>query len=571
MSPEAGFARIRTVYLFALALIVGAALLLGWTQIWTVPGYLSLLFVATIARLWGLRAAVAASVATAVLLWFRVLPSVFPGRPLPFLLLRLLLFLAVSFVIALIVLQKDETEQRYQRLVDVSPDGIGMIGQGGQIVYANPALLRILGATKPEQVIGRNTVELVHPDQQDRARGRVATLRRRQPLEWIEETWVRLVGKTIQVEVFGLPGPPGGEILGQGFVRDLTDRKQGEARIAESRRRFEALFNAAIDAILFLDSNGRYVDANPAASRLLGYTHEEILTKKRGDFTRPEDRVVAEAAWHDLQTGGTPRREYTVLRKDGRTVEVEFQVVTDVMPGIHAGFIHDISARKAAERSVHQLSVRLLQLQDEERRRISRQLHDTTAQNLAAIRLILSRIGRGPAASDPAIRDAIDECLGLTDDSINEIRTLSYLLHPPMIEEAGLLPALRWYAQGFGQRSGIKMTLDFPEELDRLPADVETAVFRIIQEALTNIQRHSGSTVARIRLEEDDDVLHLAVEDEGHGMPAHLRDPERVFAASGVGIAGMRERAIELGGNLRIESRDNGTAVLVTLPISRTH
>ena len=115
------------------------------------------------------------------------------------------------------------------------------------------------------------------------------------------------------------------------------------------------------------------------------------------------------------------------------------------------------------------------------------------------------------------------------------------------------------------------MTLDFPEELDRLPADVETAVFRIIQEALTNIQRHSGSTVARIRLEEDDDVLHLAVEDEGHGMPAHLRDPERVFAASGVGIAGMRERAIELGGNLRIESRDNGTAVLVTLPISRTH
>ena len=138
-----------------------------------------------------------------------------------------------------------------------------------------------------------------------------------------------------------------------------------------------------------------------------------------------------------------------------------------------------------------------------------------------------------------------------------------------MIEEAGLLPALRWYAQGFEGRSGIAVTLDLPDELDRLPAEVETAVFRIVQEALTNIQRHSGSAVARIRLYKRDNVLHLAIEDEGRGMPAHLRDEERMFAASGVGIAGMRERTRELGGSVRIESRDKGTAVLMTLPISR--
>src|SRR5204863_7046744 len=136
-------------------------------------------------------------------------------------------------------------------------------------------------------------------------------------------------------------------------------------------------------------------------------------------------------------------------------------------------------------------SARLLHLQDEERRRIARELHDTTAQNLAAIRLLLTRVVRGEGR-DPALRESLDEALALTDTSIHEVRTLSYLLHPPMIEEACLLPALRWYVQGFEERSGIQATLDLPAELERLPAELETALFRIVQESLTNIQRHSG-------------------------------------------------------------------------------
>ena len=181
MASESGFARIRAIYFVAIAIVV--VIVLGWRQFWTAPGYLALLLVAVIARMWGFLAAVVATIGLAALLWFRILPAVFPDRPLPFLLVRLLLFLIVGIIIAQIVLQRDETEERYQRLVDLSPDGIGMIDQDGKVIYANPAMLRILGATAAEQVIGRNTVEFVHPHEQDRSKERIATLRRGEPLE----------------------------------------------------------------------------------------------------------------------------------------------------------------------------------------------------------------------------------------------------------------------------------------------------------------------------------------------------------------------------------------------------
>jgi len=179
----------------------------------------------------------------------------------------------------------------------------------------------------------------------------------------------------------------------------------------------------------------------------------------------------------------------------------------------------------------------------------------------------LSRAGRSAGASDPVVREAIDESIALTERAIAEIRTLSYLLHPPMIEAAGLLPSLRWYAQGFQERSGIAVTIDLPDELERLPIEMETAVFRIVQEALTNIQRHSGSTVAKIHIERQPQVLKLEIADQGRGLPAGLRDNESMLAAAGVGIAGMRERAREFGGRMDVQSGDGGTTVSVSLLI----
>lgn len=156
----------------------------------------------------------------------------------------------------------------------------------------------------------------------------------------------------------------------------------------------------------------------------------------------------------------------------------------------------------------------------------------------------------------------------MTDQSIAEVRTLAYLLHPPLIDEAGLLPSLQWLSRGFEERSGIKVTLEAPEELDRLPGESETALFRIVQEALTNIQRHSGSAVAHIRLSPQSKHLQLEIEDQGHGLPEHLRGQGAdTLAAAGVGIAGMQQRIRELGGNLEIASTDHGTKIAVTLPL----
>lgn len=544
-----------------------AAVLLWSGQIWTVPGYLSVLFVAAIARLWGLRAALVAMVVLGILLWFGFLPFLFPDRGQTFYILRLALFVTMSTIIVLIILQKDEAEERYRKLVDLAPDAIVILSEEGRILFANPSMIRTVGAVRDDQVVGHDVFEFMHPDEREAARQRIATLMRGDRVGWTEARWKRFDGKTITVEVAGMPVRQGGKLVGQGFARDITERKEAEARAEESRRRFEALFNATLDAIIFVDSEGRYVGANAQASALLGYTRDELLSMKMGDITPPERHDKVTEIWTRALAGKRTRGECTVERSDGTILEVELQIVTDVEPGILALSLHDISARKAAERSVHQLSARLLHLQDEERRRIARELHDTTAQNLAAIRLLLTRVARAGGA-DPALREPVDEALALTDESIHEVRTLSYLLHPPMIEEAGLLPALRWYVQGFEERTGIRVTLDLPAELDRLPAELETALFRIVQESLTNIQRHSGSRVATIRLEMCADALCLTIADEGRGLPPHLRDAPAILGATGVGIAGMRERARELGGTLQIESRETGTMVRVVLPLS---
>jgi len=225
-------------------------------------------------------------------------------------------------------------------------------------------------------------------------------------------------------------------------------------------------------------------------------------------------------------------------------------------------FVRGRQERSEAERAMQHLSGRLLKVQDEEQRRLARLLHETTAQNLAALRMNLTHIQR--TCRDEEAVPLIGESIELADRSIQEIRTLSYLLHPPLLDEFGLSLALRWYVTGFEQRSGIRVTLDAPEDLGRLPREHETAVFRIVQEALTNVHRHSGSAVAHIRIARDAGHLSLVVRDEGDGF---AQKDIAAAAALGVGIAGMQHRVQELGGTLQIESTDEGTSLSVDLPL----
>jgi signal transduction histidine kinase len=225
----------------------------------------------------------------------------------------------------------------------------------------------------------------------------------------------------------------------------------------------------------------------------------------------------------------------------------------------------------AANQSLRELTARLLKSQDEERRRIARELHDSVGQTVAALAMNLSSVGADIERLLKTARTVADSA-ALVNDMSTDIRTISYLLHPPLLDEAGLSSALRWYTEGFSDRSGIHVDLDFPDNFARLPRDLETAIFRVVQECLTNIHRHSESLVARIRFSQSVTQLRLEVEDEGCGIPEEKRQEILSSGLPGVGLRGMRERIRQLGGSLEISPRSGGkgTIVVAVLPASAT-
>jgi signal transduction histidine kinase len=216
---------------------------------------------------------------------------------------------------------------------------------------------------------------------------------------------------------------------------------------------------------------------------------------------------------------------------------------------------------------LRKLSARILTLQDEERRRLGRELHDSAGQLLAALHINLGVIAQR-TQNDPTLSARVADSAALADQVISEIRTLSYLLHPPMLDETGLASAVEWYARGFSDRSKIAVDLDIDAGLPRFPTEVETAIFRIVQESLVNIHRHSGSRIASISLQANVEGASLTIRDEGCGIPAEiLKSMEDGGANIGVGIGGMRERARQLGGAISIRRTNPGTLVEVSLPV----
>ncbi|MGA7566019.1 MAG: CHASE3 domain-containing protein [Terriglobales bacterium] len=240
---------------------------------------------------------------------------------------------------------------------------------------------------------------------------------------------------------------------------------------------------------------------------------------------------------------------------------------------VHYRFLSaELKAREDAERlardtedSLRRLTGRLLQLQDAERRKFSRELHDSLGQYLVGVKMNLEMY------SSQRKDSLLEEAVQLLDQSIAETRTISHLLHPPLLDEAGLASAARWYLEGFAQRSGVEVNLDLPDDLRRLPKPVALGLFRVLQESLTNIHRHSKSSRADISLEFSADTVVLKVRDYGKGItPELIEGIQRKGTNSGVGLAGMRERIRELGGHLNIRPCTPGTLISATLPLSES-
>ena len=213
------------------------------------------------------------------------------------------------------------------------------------------------------------------------------------------------------------------------------------------------------------------------------------------------------------------------------------------------------------------LSQRLLKVQDEVRRRVARDLHDSTGQTLTALKISVALLRRR-LADDERIPEELSEIALLADQALQEIRTTSYLLHPPMLDEAGFTSAAKWYVEGFAKRSGMKVRLDFAPEVERLPDTIETALFRVLQESLTNVHRHSGTSEVDVRFWRESQTVILEVRDYGRGIPEELLSRwGQAVLDSGVGVAGMRERMSELKGDLEIASADPGTRLRAIVPL----
>jgi PAS domain S-box-containing protein len=340
---------------------------------------------------------------------------------------------------------------------------------------------------------------------------------------------------------------------------------------------YRTLFNNAQFSV-FLMEGERFVDANSTAVRMFGLQNAgsaiglvpwEVSPEYQPDGQR-SDELARERIETALREGGSTF-EWLHKRLDtGESfpAEVNLSSLSTGKTVLALAVVHDVTVRKRAEQDLRALSAELMRTQDEERRRIGRDLHDSTGQTLAALELSLAQLMHDSAAAPPARREQLEHCARLASQCSTEIRTASYLLHPPLLDELGLLSALRWLSDGFRQRSSIGVRLDLPEAMERLPRDDELCLFRVAQEALTNVHRHAASPWVAIRLKVQSNSVMLEIEDAGRGMPrAFGTKTDGELPALGVGLAGMRERIRQIGGTLSVESTSAGTRVRSTISI----
>jgi two-component system, NarL family, sensor kinase len=334
---------------------------------------------------------------------------------------------------------------------------------------------------------------------------------------------------------------------------------------------YRLMIQTMAEGALTIAPDGLILFSNERLASILAIPHERMIGSSFHDFIVPEDAdIFSELLIRKLGTGA--KSEVRLKASGGRMVPVSLSVNRLKLDGIDCFcvIVADLTDQKRNEEVLHALSARLLQLQDEDRRRIARGLHDGAFQHLAALEFKLTLISQTTPKLPPAAQLNLTECLELLGECCNDLGNLAYLIQPPLLEEQGLGPALRAYVAGYNRKLGPQVSLSFPSRLGRLPADVETTLFRIAQEALTNIERHSGSATAEIHFFRKPGELILFVSDHGRGISKEtLNQLNRGTALPGIGIAGMRERIRQLGGLMKIFSSSGGTRVRVNLPIKR--
>jgi PAS domain S-box-containing protein len=361
-----------------------------------------------------------------------------------------------------------------------------------------------------------------------------------------------------------------------GVTQEITDRKHVEAELAETRSKLTAMLDTVDVATWTVDLTTNILTADRNMSRMFFLGDEYSPSSIEHYFRKihPDDLPKVKSAMDEVfaEPSKNYKIEYRLVGPAGeiRWIDVRGTVERndEGKPVTFRGVILDITERKAAEELETRLTVsrRLLALQDQERRRIGRELHDSAGQILAALGMDIASIAL-EAKDNPAVVQHTEQCREMVTQLTQEIRTTSYLLHPPLLDELGLASALAWYVDGLNSRSGLKVTLSVVECCPRLESNLELNIFKVVQECLTNVYRHSGSATASVRVAVQPEKLEVQVSDQGKGMTA-----AKLLAvqaqASGVGMLGMRERIREVGGTMDITSNEQGTRISFVFPLT---
>jgi PAS domain S-box-containing protein len=459
------------------------------------------------------------------------------------------------------------SEERYRDVVEAQTDLVCRYLPDATLTFVNGAYCRFFGKTS-EELIGTSFLALIPEPARAAAYLQLEALVLNPRRHAYEHEVTHGDGTVRWQSWVDLPvfDDDGNLVEFQAIGHDITDRKLAEERIREAEARNRAILEALPDLMFVQTRDGVFLDGQGPSGEFL-VPPEQFLGKSVREVLPPG---VADQALRCLnrafETGEPQLLEYR-LPVHGEERDYEARVVPcgDNLLSI----VRDITLRRRSQEDLQWLTGRLLHSQDEERRRIARELHETTAQSLVAVSLNLARASRMLPDGRTDVLASLAESRSLVEQVLRDIRTLSYVLHPPLLDHRGLAESLHWYVDGFVKRSGFDVELVVPKELGPLPDSVETAFLRIVQECLTNIHKHSGSDRAVIGLFVEEDRLVLRVEDFGSGI-AETRSStsSEGVQAVGVGIPGMRERLRQLGGHLDIVGDAGGTIVTASVPLA---
>lgn len=478
----------------------------------------------------------------------------------------------------------ERTQFQYRMVVEDQTEIICRFEADGHVLFANEVFTRVFGSEDGASA-ERTVHDLLPPEAGKDLLDRFQSLSQEMPLAiYTHEITFPQTGTLWFRSTLRKNFSVGGECRGgQWVAADITVQVQAQTQMLESERRFRRLFETASDGILVVEAKTLTVlDINPGLRRMLMLAGTEVLDRVLGEvetFVPCLDMVnYFRRSYHGEEQNVPFRHEFRLERGDGSEIFVElscsaYEVGDQTF--IQMNF-RNISDRVKGERELRKLSARLLRLQDDERRRIARELHDSTAQNLSALEMNMSLLEPLVAGgSDRAVK-LVAETREIAGECSRELRNISYLLHPPLIDEVGLAFAIKWFADGFAQRTGIGVAVEIEEGFPRLDRDVEMPLFRIVQEALTNVYRHSGAKQARVILHREGHFLHLQIQDDGSGFegenPGQGDSPESLPEIThGVGLAGIRERLANLGGKLDIENSPKGVTLTIRLTLDPLH